>query len=53
MNRLDDINNREESLWVDQEVDGNMWRFYYKQIQGQWVKYTKIKLLSGGINLFH
>ena len=53
MNRLDDINNREESLWVDQEVDGSLWRFYYKQIHGQWVKYTKIELVNGGINLFH
>jgi hypothetical protein len=53
MNRLDDINNKEVALWVDQEVEGSLWRFYYKKTQGQWVKYTKLKLLNEDISLFH
>ena len=44
---------KDDVLWLEMQVDGNLWCFAYKKTEGLWVKDTKIKLDNSDKNALH
>lgn len=44
---------KEDVLWVEMQIEGSLWCFAYKKIEGHWVKDTKIKLGNGDKSALH
>ncbi|WP_157117811.1 hypothetical protein [Oceanicoccus sagamiensis] len=34
----------EETLCIEHDIDGIAWRFYYKMVDGQWVRYMRERI---------